>query len=98
MARSDYKPWQQVPTTFFESVHPMRGECYFEPASDGQPTTERPGSRAKIELLAARLQRGEELWHEDDRTARPKHYGLIAQEACDDDAREAGQMGLGGCR
>ena len=35
------------------------------------PTRAMPGSRTKVEILAARAIRGEELWHEDDANFGP---------------------------
>jgi hypothetical protein len=37
---------------------------------DPQPTNVMPGSAEKVELLAARFRRGEEMHHEDDFAAR----------------------------
>ncbi len=41
------------------------------------PTNVQPGTREKVEVLAARVQAGEELWHELDRY---DHEGLVGIE------------------
>lgn len=38
----------------------------FTPAGTPEPTRVMPGSREKLQLLIARAEAGEELWHEDD--------------------------------
>ena len=44
-----------------------RGHDYdFEPIRKPEPTDAAPGSLEKLEVLARRLMRGEELYHEDD--------------------------------
>lgn len=46
-----------------------RGHDYdFEPIAKPEPTDAAPGSLEKLEVLARRLMRGEELYHEDDAT------------------------------
>jgi hypothetical protein len=46
-----------------------RGHDYdFEPIRKPEPTDAAPGSLEKLEVLARRLMRGEELYHEDDET------------------------------
>ena len=39
----------------------------FEPTKKPEPTDAAPGTWSKVEVLAARLERGEELWHDLDR-------------------------------
>lgn len=39
----------------------------FTPYSKPQPTDALPGSEEKIDVLRARIENGEELFHEDDR-------------------------------
>jgi hypothetical protein len=44
----------------------------FEPAKNCRPTKVMPGGMEKADILAKRLERSEELWHEDDpRVERP---------------------------
>ena len=44
-----------------------RGHDYdFEPIAKPEPTDAAPGSLEKLEVLARRLMRGEELYHEED--------------------------------
>ena len=55
------------PKNIFQAIS-TDGEWDFEPPVDGAPTTAPPGTRRKIDELAARMQRGEPLWHDDDNT------------------------------
>jgi hypothetical protein len=49
------------------------GDWFFEPeeidADEFHATTAIPGSRQKLEVLAARARAGLPLWHEDDRAS-----------------------------
>ena len=68
----------------------------FEPTRMPEPTDAAPGTWSKVEILAARLQAGEELWHPEDKpidlTKKTESPSLedIAEsifssvEACDD--------------
>lgn len=38
------------------------------PTGEGQPTHHLPGTPGKLDVLRERLERGEELWHPEDRT------------------------------
>jgi hypothetical protein len=38
----------------------------FSPVEPERPTDARPGSPAKLAAMAARIEAGEELWHEED--------------------------------
>lgn len=50
----------------------IHGSCkFFEPKPASQPTSARPGSSEKIEILRERVSMGESLWHPDD-NATPK--------------------------
>lgn len=40
-------------------------EGHFRP-TDPEPTDARQGTRAKLDVMAARVASGEELWHDDD--------------------------------
>jgi len=54
----------------FEAILEMGHDEDFAPVeSDDFSATDAPaGSRAKIDILAARVQRGEPLWHNEDRS------------------------------
>ena len=54
----------------FEAILEMGHDEDFAPVeSDDFSGTDAPaGSRAKIDILAARVQRGEPLWHNEDRS------------------------------
>lgn len=39
----------------------------YEPIPPAIPTDAFPGSEEKVDILAARVDRGEDLWHPDDR-------------------------------
>jgi len=56
--------------TAFQATLEMRHDEDFAPVeSDDFSATDAPaGSRAKIDILAARVQRGEPLWHNEDRS------------------------------
>jgi hypothetical protein len=45
-----------------------------DPSGDFRPTDAPAGSRAKINVLAERIARGDPLWHEQDRT---DYSGLV---------------------
>jgi hypothetical protein len=59
----------------FEAILKYGHDEDFAPAADdGFSPTEAPaGSRAKIDVLAERVMRGEPLWHPED---RPDYSGL----------------------
>lgn len=46
--------------------HPTVNPKYV--AKETTPVDAKPGSQEKVEILAMRLERGEELWHPKDRT------------------------------
>ncbi len=50
-------------------VHGCEG---FEPEGECQHTEAQPGTRMKINTLAARVLAGEPLWHDDDRNCLEK--------------------------
>lgn len=54
----------------FQAILEMGHDEGFSPAEtdDFVPTDAPAGSRAKIDVLAARVRRGEPLWHPEDRT------------------------------
>lgn len=66
--------------------HYMPGqEFYCGPCSDtridypkpSRPTRTMPGSKARVEVLAARVERGESLWHDEDLTGRETYHGWV---------------------
>ena len=44
---------------------------YWRPRNQDAPTAHRPGSPEKVAVLAARLEAGQALWHEDDAMLEP---------------------------
>jgi hypothetical protein len=50
----------------FEELLLVNHDEDFYPSTISQPTTAPPGSSEKIEVLAKRVERGEDLWHRDD--------------------------------
>jgi len=50
----------------FEHILHCGDDRDFSPRPAAEPTTARPGTPEKIEVMAARLQRGEEIFHPDD--------------------------------
>jgi len=57
---------QLAPPNVLDAVRIGRGDMGYQPAPAERPCEARPGSREKLETLAARIANGEELWHEDD--------------------------------
>lgn len=59
----------------FEAILKYGHDEDFAPVEDEEfsPTEAPAGSKEKLEVLAARVQRGEPLWHPDD---RPDYSGL----------------------
>lgn len=60
---------ERPPRNVLEAV--KRGSDYFEPVRQPKPTDAMPGTWEKISILRDRIERGEELWHDRDRTIRP---------------------------
>lgn len=52
--------------TIFEAIRKYGHDEDYEPLSECLPTAARPGSIEKIDILAKRLEAGQELWHEGD--------------------------------
>lgn len=44
------------------------------------PTNHAPGTWGKVEVLAARLEAGEPLWHPDDAQLKRKRFGWESEE------------------
>jgi hypothetical protein len=59
----------------FEAILKYGHDEDFAPVADDgfRPTAAPAGSKEKLDVLAARVQRGEPLWHPDD---RPDYSGL----------------------
>ncbi len=56
----------QTETVFGAIRHDNKGERYFSPREARRPTKQRPGSRAKIKIMAGRVERGEAIHHPGD--------------------------------
>lgn len=56
------------PVTIFEALDELGHDEDFEPRAAGEPTAARAGTKAKLEVLAERVRRGEDLWHPGDGT------------------------------
>lgn len=54
--------------TIFKEVEKVKHDEDFVPKNltDFEPTSEQPGSEAKIRVLARRVAKGQPLWHPDD--------------------------------
>lgn len=67
---SGYERGGHVSKSVLDAIR--EGDWHFEPeqvdATHYQPTTAVPGSRKKLDILAARARAGLPLWHQDDRT------------------------------
>ncbi len=63
----------------FEAILEFGHDEMFSPVEteDFGPTDAPAGSRTKIEVLAERVQRGEPLWHPDDRTDYSGLTGVV---------------------
>lgn len=53
--------------TVLEAIASGRGDMGYQPGPAGVPCQARPGSREKVAALAARIENGQELWHERDK-------------------------------
>ena len=59
--------------TIFDAIKSGKGkgEIHFDPVDATEPTSTMPGSAERIAELAARLGRGENLWHDEDESNLP---------------------------
>lgn len=55
-----------IARTIYSDLHTRGHDEDFDPIAATDPTSARPGSAAKIEAMAARVLRGEALYHRDD--------------------------------
>lgn len=65
------------PRNVFEAIIVDGDESQFVVRPASRPTSARPGSEEKVEVLRQRVEAGEALWHPDDErvlTDRPSSY------------------------
>lgn len=53
--------------TVFDALATDRHAEHFEPELLSEPTSELPGTTAKVEVLRRRVAAGEQIWNPDDR-------------------------------
>lgn len=61
-----------APRTIHSDLKQLGHDEDFAPRPPAEPTQYEPGSRGKIAVMRARVERGESLWHPQDNQAQPR--------------------------